>query len=176
MLHNYCLSSSAAAVLLILAAAASSNNKYATAFAPPNQSARIIHQHQRHNIKISPGFSHITSLSAARKKNNQDDYVDAEVTSPSASNPAKKAALEGVLQRIERNYGRGSIVKLGDADRMVVDCIGSGSLTLGEFNYYIYLYMLYLLKIRASGVAEENNGYADTVNLCIKIFRSHLMF
>ncbi len=140
MLHNHRLSSAAAAVLLILAAAAS-NNKYATAFAPPNQSARI-HQHQRHNIKITPGFSHtttITSLSAARKKkNNQDDYVDAEVTSPSASNPAKKAALEGVLQRIERNYGRGSIVKLGDADRMVVDCIGSGSLTLGEFNYYIY--------------------------------------
>ena len=143
MLHNYRLSSSAATVLLILAAAASSNNKYATAFAPPNPSARKIHQHQRHNIKIiTPGFSHITSLSAARKKNNQDDYVDAEVTSPSSSNPAKKAALEGVLQRIERNYGRGSIVKLGDADRMVVDCIGSGSLTLGEFNYYIYLHSL----------------------------------
>ena len=132
MLHNYRLSSAAAAVLLILAAS-SSNNKYATAFAPPNQSARIIHQHQRHNIKITtPGFSHITSLSAARKKNNQDDYVDAEVTSPSSSNPAKKAALDGVLQRIERNYGRGSIVKLGDADRMVVDCVGSGSMTLGK--------------------------------------------
>jgi len=144
MLNTHRLSSAAAAVLLILAAAASNNNKYATAFAPPNQSARI-HQHQRHNIKITPGFSHITSLSAARKKkNNQDDYVDAEVTSPSASNPAKKAALEGVLQRIERNYGRGSIVKLGDADRMVVDCIGSGSLTLGEFNYYIYLYVVSL--------------------------------
>ena len=141
MLHNHRIPSPAAAVLLLLAA--SSNNKYATAFAPPNQSARIIHQHQRHNIKIiSPGFSHITSLSAARKKNNQDDYVDAEVTSPSSSNPAKKAALEGVLQRIERNYGRGSIVKLGDADRMVVDCIGSGSLTLGEFiNYYIDLFI-----------------------------------
>lgn len=130
MLHNHRIPSPAAAVLLLLAA---SNNKYATAFAPPNPSARIIHQHQRHNINISPGFSHITSsLLAARKKNNQDDYVDAEVTSPSSSNPAKKAALEGVLQRIERNYGRGSIVKLGDADRMVVDCIGSGSLTLGE--------------------------------------------
>ena len=49
-----------------------------------------------------------------------------------------------MLQRIERNYGRGSIVKLGDADRMVVDCIGSGSLTLGEFNYYIYLYVVSL--------------------------------
>lgn len=45
-------------------------------------------------------------------------------------NPAKKAALDGVLQRIERNYGRGSIVKLGDADRMVVDVISTGSMTL----------------------------------------------
>ena len=47
------------------------------------------------------------------------------------ANKAKKAALDGVLQQIERSYGRGSIVKLGDAKNMVVDCIGSGSLTLG---------------------------------------------
>jgi recombination protein RecA len=44
--------------------------------------------------------------------------------------PAKRAALDGVLNQIERNYGRGSIVKLGDADNMKVDTIGSGSLTL----------------------------------------------
>jgi hypothetical protein len=46
---------------------------------------------------------------------------------------AKKAALEGVLQQIERSYGRGSIVKLGDADHMSVACISSGALTLGKF-------------------------------------------
>ena len=44
---------------------------------------------------------------AGRKKNDEDSD-----TAP-AINPAKKAALDGVLQRIERNYGRGSIVKLG---------------------------------------------------------------
>lgn len=44
--------------------------------------------------------------------------------------PAKRAALDGVLNQIERSYGRGSIVKLGEADSMIVDCIGSGSLTL----------------------------------------------
>ena len=43
----------------------------------------------------------------ARKKKVEDND-----TAP-AINPAKKAALDGVLQRIERNYGRGSIVKLG---------------------------------------------------------------
>lgn len=48
----------------------------------------------------------------------------------SGIDPAKKAALDGVLHQIERSYGRGSIVKLGDADHMTVDCIGSGSLTL----------------------------------------------
>ena len=45
---------------------------------------------------------------------------------------AKRAALDGVLQKIERSYGRGSIVKLGDADNMLVECISSGALTLGK--------------------------------------------
>jgi len=44
--------------------------------------------------------------------------------------PAKRAALDGVLNQIERSYGRGSIVKLGDAGHMVVDSISSGALTL----------------------------------------------
>lgn len=43
---------------------------------------------------------------------------------------SKKAALDGVLQQIERNYGRGSIVKLGDAENMVVESISTGALTL----------------------------------------------
>jgi recombination protein RecA len=44
--------------------------------------------------------------------------------------PAKKAALDGVLNQIERSYGRGSIQKLGDAEHMVVDSISTGALTL----------------------------------------------
>ena len=67
----------------------------------------------------------------ARKKTNEDGGAE-DISKPQPINPAKKAALDGVLQRIERNYGRGSIVMLGDADRMKVDCIGSGSMTLGE--------------------------------------------
>lgn len=43
---------------------------------------------------------------------------------------AKRAALDGVLNQIERSYGRGSIVKLGDAGNMVIDSISSGALTL----------------------------------------------
>merc|ERR1712238_44915 len=45
-------------------------------------------------------------------------------------NPAKQAALQDVLNQIERNYGRGSVVRLGDANHMKVDSTPSGSLTL----------------------------------------------
>ncbi|KAL7557495.1 hypothetical protein ACA910_005251 [Epithemia clementina (nom. ined.)] len=56
-------------------------------------------------------------------------------SSPSSSgrksgmDPSKRAALDGVLNQIERAYGRGSIVRLGDAS-LDVECIGTGSLTL----------------------------------------------
>ena len=63
-----------------------------------------------------------TRLQARKKKDDKD--------LPPPVDPAKKAALEGVLHQIERNYGRGSIVKLGEADHMNVACISSGSLTL----------------------------------------------
>lgn len=59
----------------------------------------------------------------SEEENNNKDKKD-------KINPAKKAALDGVLNQIERSYGRGSIVKLGDADNMRVESIGSGSLTL----------------------------------------------
>ena len=65
-----------------------------------------------------------TPLAAARKK--ADDVE-------STSNPndsAKRAALEGVLNQIERAYGRGSVMRLGQAENMQVATISTGSLTL----------------------------------------------
>jgi len=71
---------------------------------------------------------HILSAKAKAKSkagsNSSDDDAD------NSQSAAKRAALEGVLQKIERSYGRGSIVKLGDASNMLVDCISSGALTL----------------------------------------------
>jgi len=64
----------------------------------------------------------------ARKK--KDTSSDGDATAKSSKDPAKEAALNGVLQQIERSYGRGSIQKLGDADQMIVDCVSSGALTL----------------------------------------------
>lgn len=69
----------------------------------------------------------------AKRSSSDDDDDDDEIPTTSsrpAMDPAKRAALDGVLNQIERSYGRGSIVKLGEADGMVVDRISSGSLTL----------------------------------------------
>lgn len=45
-------------------------------------------------------------------------------------NPEKKKALDSVLKNIERSFGKGSIVRLGDSSRMKVETIPSGALTL----------------------------------------------
>lgn len=79
--------------------------------------------------KLSKIRANSVPLMLARKSAKADAAND---DSPQTTNPAKKAALDGVLSQIERSYGRGSIVKLGDAEGMVVDSIGSGALTLGE--------------------------------------------
>lgn len=45
-------------------------------------------------------------------------------------NPEKQKALNLVLTQIERSFGKGAIVRLGDATRMKVETIPSGALTL----------------------------------------------
>jgi len=66
----------------------------------------------------------------ARKKADNDDNNNDDRNNKPEMNPAKRAALQGVLGQIERNYGRGSVVRLGDADHMMVDSTPTGSLTL----------------------------------------------
>ena len=91
-------------------------------------------QHNHHHQSIEGKETLSSSLSAQRNNNNDGG---------NANNAAKKAALEGVMQKIERSYGRGSIVKLGDADNMNVDCISSGALTLGAFLFSIVSFSQY---------------------------------
>ena len=45
-------------------------------------------------------------------------------------NTEKQKALSSVLSQIERSFGKGAIVRLGDATRMKVETIPSGALTL----------------------------------------------
>ena len=51
-------------------------------------------------------------------------------SSTSAEEAAKKKALDGVLNQIERNFGKGAIMRLGEAARMEVEKVSSGALTL----------------------------------------------
>ncbi|NES23923.1 MAG: recombinase RecA [Symploca sp. SIO3E6] len=46
------------------------------------------------------------------------------------NSPEKEKALNMVLKQIERNFGKGSIMRLGDATRMKVETISSGAITL----------------------------------------------
>lgn len=89
----------------------------------------------------SPLDKRNTILLNARKKatkSNDDGDNNADKTTKKGNrkkkademDPAKRAALNGVLSQIERNYGRGSVVRLGDASHMTVESTPTGSLTL----------------------------------------------
>ncbi len=79
--------------------------------------------HSSSKKRGSSSSSGVSPVTAGGSKNTQSNVMQ-------RMDPAKQTALDGVLHQIEKNYGRGSIVKLGDADHMKVDCIGSGALTL----------------------------------------------
>jgi len=51
-------------------------------------------------------------------------------TTTLSNNPDKEKALNLVLNQIERNFGKGAIMRLGDAAQMRVETISSGALTL----------------------------------------------
>ena len=44
--------------------------------------------------------------------------------------PNKVKALEAAIAQIEKNYGQGSIMKLGDTRHMQVESVPTGSLSL----------------------------------------------
>lgn len=82
-------------------------------------------------LHLSAVTAFAPSKNSFTTKNTQETWpLHAAKGDGDAEKTAKRAALDGVLQKIERSYGRGSIVKLGDADNMKVDCISSGALTL----------------------------------------------
>jgi recombination protein RecA len=52
------------------------------------------------------------------------------MATPITNSPDKEKALNLVLNQIERSFGKGSIMRLGDATRMKVETISSGAITL----------------------------------------------
>jgi recombination protein RecA len=83
-----------------------------------------------HKVGQSAGrLSRSLVLNARKKASDKNDDAEAE-TKQNQMDPSKRAALQGVLSQIERSYGRGSVVRLGDANHMTVSSTPSGSLTL----------------------------------------------
>jgi len=72
-----------------------------------------------------------SSLPARRKKD--DDSGDRKKKKTlKGIDPAKQAALNSIMDQIERSHGRGSIINLGESngEMMNVQCVSSGALTL----------------------------------------------
>ncbi|GMH75321.1 hypothetical protein TrST_g7978 [Triparma strigata] len=91
-------------------------------FSTPNTiSARRLSSTPTHKSPLSTlpaGHGHSSFLLAKKADASPDEEKQ------------KKAVLDTVLNSIERNYGRGSIMRLGDNDSMDVDSISTGALTL----------------------------------------------
>ena len=58
------------------------------------------------------------------------DDKTSRASSKAATNPERDKALGLVLNQIERNFGKGSIMRLGDASRMRIETTPTGALTL----------------------------------------------
>ena len=57
--------------------------------------------------------------------------MNAEVLNFSMNNDDKNVALEGAISQIEKNFGKGSVMKLGDNNQNIdIQSISSGSLGL----------------------------------------------
>lgn len=76
-------------------------------------------------------FTDLTeTTSMAPKATNTAANSNSKATPPQNSNPERDKALTQVLTQIERTFGKGSIMRLGDAARMKVETIPTGALTL----------------------------------------------
>lgn len=49
---------------------------------------------------------------------------------PSVNDPSRKAALDAALQQVDKQFGKGSIMKLGSKEKVDVPSISSGCLSL----------------------------------------------
>ncbi len=83
--------------------------------------------------ETSPGEKNSTrSKDSSRMAKASSDNAANKANADKAdkANAEKQKALSLVLGQIERNFGKGSIMRLGDATRMKVETIPSGALTL----------------------------------------------
>src|SRR5471032_836416 len=67
------------------------------------------------------------AAAAAAEKSDKPEKAQAHT---SATDPAKKKALEAALEQIDKVFGKGSIMKLGQFEKVDVGAIPTGSLSL----------------------------------------------
>ncbi len=78
-----------------------------------------------------PADSRATAAAASSSSSPSTSYVSAAAPSGDPRAAAERdKALGLVLTQIERNFGKGSIMRLGDASRMRVETVPTGALTL----------------------------------------------
>ncbi len=95
-----------------------------SASSPSHASERTVHRHRG----LPPSFP--PPMPADTKAASSNGSVSGSAPSSPAPNPERDKALGLVLNQIERNFGKGSIMRLGDASRMRVETISTGALTL----------------------------------------------
>ncbi len=67
---------------------------------------------------------------SARQSSRSDEKPEKNVNLSNATDPAKKKALEAALDQIDKVYGKGSIMRLGQFEKVDVGAISTGSLSL----------------------------------------------
>ncbi|WP_072143667.1 recombinase RecA [Pseudanabaena sp. 'Roaring Creek'] len=68
--------------------------------------------------------------SSATANSQVDKATPIAQTAKASISPEKKKALDAIMQKIEKDHGKGSIMRLGDATNMRVETIPSGALPL----------------------------------------------
>jgi len=101
-----------------------------SASSPFQASERIVHRHRGLSPSFPPSMPADTKAASSNGSGSSSAATSSSSPASPAPNPERDKALGLVLNQIERNFGKGSIMRLGDASRMRVETISTGALTL----------------------------------------------
>lgn len=98
---------------------------------PQNQESSARSSQKLQSPKITANIRVVQLINKLRKGSTRvPKMAKKEASTKTTENTEKQKALTSVLAQIERSFGKGAIVRLGDSTRMRVETIPSGALTL----------------------------------------------